>query len=33
VLDKLAAAGTVVINAESDAKYPLFESAARAGGS
>lgn len=27
-LDKLVAAGTVVINAESDVKYPLFESAA-----
>jgi NTP pyrophosphatase (non-canonical NTP hydrolase) len=34
-LDKLVAAGTVVINAESDVKYPSFESAAgaRAGGS
>jgi NTP pyrophosphatase (non-canonical NTP hydrolase) len=30
-LDKLVAAGTVVINAESDVKYPLFESAAGAG--
>jgi hypothetical protein len=25
-LDKLVAAGTVVINAESDVRYPLFES-------
>lgn len=30
-LDKLVAAGTVVINAESDVKYPLFESGAGAG--
>ena len=30
-LDKLVAAGTVVINAESDVKYPLFESPAGAG--
>jgi len=32
-LGKLVAAGTVVINAESDVKYPLFESAAESGGS
>jgi NTP pyrophosphatase (non-canonical NTP hydrolase) len=31
-LDKLVAAGTVVINAESDVRYPLFESAARFAG-
>ncbi|MBN8477477.1 MAG: nucleotide pyrophosphohydrolase [Burkholderiales bacterium] len=30
-LDKLVGAGTVVINAESDVKYPLFESADGAG--
>jgi NTP pyrophosphatase (non-canonical NTP hydrolase) len=30
-LGKLVAAGTVVINAESDVKYPLFDSAAGAG--
>jgi len=28
---KLVAAGTVVINADSDVKYPLFESASGAG--
>ena len=30
-LGKLVAAGTVVINAESDVKYPLFDSPAGAG--
>lgn len=30
-LDKLVAAGTVVINAESEVKYPMLDSAARAG--
>ena len=30
-LDKLVTAGTVLINAESDVRYPLFESAEGAG--